>query len=226
MGSMLPDFAGMLGARLGQVADPEVRAGVELHHRSDAAFHAAAVFLELVRSGRAELEALELRRGPARAVAHVGVELLLDATLADDDALAGRYVDALACADSVELPWSPLGVEARWKQLRERLRQLRLEPERAQSPFIAERVGRALAGRPRLALTAGEVERVASWIAVARPKVNEASNALWDELRQAMDAPRLPRSPQEVTARESCEFASSGSRGRVRTARSRVRSGA
>jgi hypothetical protein len=54
LGSMLPDFASMCGARLDEQRDPRVAAGVALHHATDAVFHRAPVVLALFRdAGRA-----------------------------------------------------------------------------------------------------------------------------------------------------------------------------
>ena len=55
LGSMLPDFASMSGTRLNPVEQPEVAAGVALHHRTDDAFHGAPSFLHLMTFARERL---------------------------------------------------------------------------------------------------------------------------------------------------------------------------
>src|SRR5258708_1440822 len=86
LGSMLPDFAGMIRARLDDPAPPatELARGVELHHATDAAFHRMPATLALMRELDDRLLGGGCARGPRRAVAHVGVELLLDGVLVDD----------------------------------------------------------------------------------------------------------------------------------------------
>src|SRR6187402_1188694 len=78
LGSMLPDFATMLASRPPQVTLPDLAAGLSFHHRTDDAFHGAPSFLEFSRRASSFLGERGLTRGSVRAVAHVGVELLLD----------------------------------------------------------------------------------------------------------------------------------------------------
>src|SRR5262245_38990668 len=92
---MLPDFASMSRARLAGAEDARIAAGIALHQRTDDAFHGAPTFVALYRDGCQELEAAGLGLGPARAVAHVGTELVLDGLLLDG-AAAGPYLEALA----------------------------------------------------------------------------------------------------------------------------------
>lgn len=89
LGAMLPDLLGIAGLRGVEPRDPEVARGLELHHRTDDVFHASDAFVTLQASLRAALEAGGLQGGPARAVAHVGVELLLDGALLDGIDLDG-----------------------------------------------------------------------------------------------------------------------------------------
>src|SRR5688572_23166915 len=83
-GAMLPDFISML--RLGRpaVLDEQVARGVSFHHLTDHAFHELDSFLRLSREAFAWLSEQRVPRGPARAVAHIGVEMLLDEVLSDD----------------------------------------------------------------------------------------------------------------------------------------------
>ena len=80
-GSMLPDFATMISARLGDIRHEAVARGVELHHATDDAFHGAPIFVELMGEARDELEAAGVSLGPSLAVGHVGVEQLEDPLL-------------------------------------------------------------------------------------------------------------------------------------------------
>ena len=78
LGSMLPDFFGMVRARPLALPGGELGDGIAHHLRVDDAFHGAPTFLELVSVTSASLEARGVRRGSARAVGHVGTELVLD----------------------------------------------------------------------------------------------------------------------------------------------------
>ncbi|MEZ4252541.1 MAG: hypothetical protein R3B99_30390 [Polyangiales bacterium] len=57
LGSMLPDFAGMSGARLVRVDHPEVALGVTHHHVVDGIFHAAPTFVRLCQESSVRLDA-------------------------------------------------------------------------------------------------------------------------------------------------------------------------
>jgi hypothetical protein len=114
LGAMLPDFANMVGTRLSQPEEPALASGVAFHHRTDHVFHENAVFRELVAGARVELSRLGLSRGSARAVAHVGVEILLDGVLAGDEAASAAYRAALELGRSRRWPVaSVFAIEAR-----------------------------------------------------------------------------------------------------------------
>ncbi len=79
LGAMLPDFASMLRTRLPLASLDALEAGLSFHHRTDDAFHGSQSFLEFSGQAFSFLSDRGVSRGTARAVAHVGVELLLDA---------------------------------------------------------------------------------------------------------------------------------------------------
>ncbi len=99
LGAVLPDLAPMAGLRFDKPALPEgVRAGVAIHHQTDARFHAHPRFVAAVRDDVAALLSAGVSRGASRASAHVGFELLLDGVLLEDDrvrASVGVLVDSL-----------------------------------------------------------------------------------------------------------------------------------
>src|SRR5690606_22101883 len=86
LGAMLPDFATMSRARLAEASDVEVAGGIALHHETDRVFHHLPAVLALMRELDERLERAGCARGPRRAVAHIGVELLLDGVLVDENA--------------------------------------------------------------------------------------------------------------------------------------------
>jgi hypothetical protein len=83
-GAMLPDLASMSGLRISSIAHAKTDSGRRFHYVTDAAFHRAERFQSLCTGATRALSAAGLRRGPARAIGHVGVELLLDGWLASE----------------------------------------------------------------------------------------------------------------------------------------------
>lgn len=185
LGAMLPDFFSMLRMKPASALDPNLVRGIELHHRTDAAFHGAERFLALTRTARIALSEAGLARGPARAVAHIGVELLLDEVLASEQTARMAYLDALAHGQS-----HPQSLAFQGQDDPPRLRALlavlasRGAPESTAAPsLVAERIERALKGRPRLSLDEPSRELVGDWVVRTRPDVVECASALLGELR-------------------------------------------
>ena len=100
LGAMLPDFLAMLGGRLqnkrgGGFIREQLANGVDFHLKTDAVFHQAPVFVAMNRRALIELRQLGVSRGPARACAHIGVEMLIDAHLIQRKDLYDQYLLAL-----------------------------------------------------------------------------------------------------------------------------------
>ncbi|MCA9596106.1 MAG: hypothetical protein KC776_22480 [Myxococcales bacterium] len=165
LGAMLPDFATMIRARPPTAKQPELWRGVRLHHDTDAVFHDHPVFRELCADAVAALSELGLARGPARATAHVGVEIHIDGVLARDDSARKSYLDALGAAPALaaKLDWRAAEESARFDELVQALAERGVRPEHSAPEVVALRVARALSGRPRLSLAAGDERRVAEW---------------------------------------------------------------
>jgi hypothetical protein len=184
LGSMLPDFGSIIGARLESVAEPTLAAGVALHHAVDAAFHECEEFRNLSSASLAWLEAHGVNRGSARALAHVGVELLLDRTLAHSEAYRDGYMAALAApvhADSLE--WQDLArfvqedkptAHLRLADLLQRLQVFGVDLHVCPLTLIATRLERILARRPRLALSAHDAAKVPAWLAAFEARAQQA----------------------------------------------------
>jgi hypothetical protein len=180
LGTMLPDFAGMVGTRLAPSAgdDSPVGRGIALHHRTDDVFHRAEPFVRLTHATMEALVAEGLGRGPARAVGHLGVEMLLDGELLLEHAeLADAYSSALAAARELE---SARFVEAegaaRFRLLHARLSAHGVPYDYRNTEAVARRLVRILATRPRLAIPPGfeptvehALERAQSPIVAAIP---------------------------------------------------------
>lgn len=188
-GAMVPDFASMVRSRVRKVHDARVAAGVALHHRTDDVFHRAPVFVALCTDGAAALEARGLGRGSARAVAHVGTELLLDGWLTRREQAAGAYLAALQAADEPVVRTVELHHEDGCERLHWLLDRLRTHgvPWRYDEPaFVGERLAQALGTRPRLELSAADRETLRPWLTEWRERVHADAADLVGHIRRAL----------------------------------------
>lgn len=195
LGSMLPDFASMLALRPPRTEDAPLRRGIELHHRTDAAFHGTPEFIELVRAAERALADRGVRRGPTRAVAHIGTELVLDEVLAGDSAARSAYLEALSVAPraAAAITWNTAADPQRFSDLVRALERRGI----VDSPppeHVAARLRRSLAPRPRLSLTDAEERVVCEWVPGARTRVLDSAPQLLAEL-----ARRLSVSPDGMS---------------------------
>jgi hypothetical protein len=161
LGAMLPDLSGFARVRMGPLASGALCSGVRFHHASDAAFHAHRLFAAHCAELARALEARGVRRGPARGVAHVASELLLDGWLACESGVPQAYRASLARAGELiaraagEAPWA-----AQVEVICARIHAAPLPEAYADVAFVCERVERALAPRPFLALAREELPAV------------------------------------------------------------------
>ena len=182
LGAMLPDLVSMAGVRIAQAHDPVLAAGIALHHETDARFHSAPVFTELCRSANEELQAAGVGRATARAVGHVGSELLLDGLLSYDDVARAAYARALE--HSVREPMREalsLRGEATTEELQSLLARLRRAPlpQGYREPsFVLDRLQTILARRPRLAFQSGDLPPTQRWLERAKAQL-EAHGTAW-----------------------------------------------
>lgn len=189
LGAMLPDFASMLALRPLHTDDAELQRGIELHHRTDAAFHATREFIGLVRAAERALADRGVRRGPTRAVAHIGTELLLDEVLAADSAARCAYLDALAVAPraATVITWRAADDAVRFSDLTRALERRGIVDHPAPE-HLAARLRRSLASRPRLSLTDTEEQLVCEWLVDARATVLDRAPPLLTELHHRLRA--------------------------------------
>ncbi|HMI91734.1 MAG TPA: hypothetical protein VK509_10250 [Polyangiales bacterium] len=196
LGAMLPDLATMAGARIERVHDAEIAAGVAHHHRIDHAFHACAPFVRSCASALEQLEARGVSRAAARAVGHVGSELLLDGALSTRaDALhayARSLRDALAqrTADSVAFRGDAHAID--FHDLLARLADAPLPGAYRDPAFVCSRLQRILAPRPRLALQAHELAPVQEWLTLAHARIADDADAILALLRAVASEPSEP----------------------------------
>lgn len=191
LGSMLPDFEGMCGARVVAAEDDAIARGIALHHATDTVFHGAPEFLELCTAGLDDLTTAGVGRATARACAHVGTELVFDSYLIDTFGEDEVYLDALDGADP-RLLGSGLAFAdggARFESLRRRLRDFGVPRAYGDPSFVADRLVNALAARPRLAMRDGDRARVVAWLEGSDRRIRDTAPALAARVASALSAP-------------------------------------
>ncbi len=202
LGAMLPDFASMLGVRPPAVVGDALVRGVEFHHATDRVFHESRTFHELEHHARHALRELGLPRSSTLAVAHIGVEMLLDGALVSDARGVAGYLSALNGAASVlksapTILWNDDGLAKRFRRLTETLAARGISSKMAEPESVAFRVERALASRPRLRLPAGGEALVRVWAAGAAAGVEGASAAVLGEVARGLGLPPVGASAPE-----------------------------
>ena len=189
LGAMLPDFASICRARLMPHEHEALAAGIAMHHRTDDAFHGAPTFVRLCAETSLALEADGFGLGPARAVAHVGIEMLLDGLLLDHEESCEWYLAGVRATDDDAL-FSHLRFHgdglSRFRTLRDRVRHLGLPRGYRDPDFVAERLVGILSSRPRLALDARSAERLGAHVRALRPVVIDAHDALMGEVARGL----------------------------------------
>jgi hypothetical protein len=186
-GAMLPDLVSMVGTRRFVCDDPAVERGVSFHHLTDRCFHADPTFVALETRSRKQLAELGVRKGPRRALSHVGIELLLDAALARSPAHIAVYRAALQFGQHTSavlvMPkreHEPLRALARI--LFERATQL--VPKNALE--ATDRMARVLQHHPALSFDASEHDAVMRWTERAIREVDDAAESWISALQQAV----------------------------------------
>jgi hypothetical protein len=190
-GSMLPDFAAMCGNALRELFDQELRAGVELHIATDQLFHRSPVFVALCSRATESLGARGVKRASARAVAHVGLELMVDGELSADLDARSAYLDALQAGESDRLGenirWRYQWSQKDWGRLLAILRSSDIPQGYRDTNFVVERLVNLLARRPNLALTTlQEITAVSDWVVETRPFVAEQSPIMVEHVKNGL----------------------------------------
>jgi len=185
LGSMLPDFEAMVRVPLTEVCDPDIQRGVDLHHRTDQAFHRAPTFHALCEYTLGELSSAGVRRGTARAIGHVGSEMFLDGWLAEKQTHVEDYLTALRVGRDGQLRWKDDGHA--FSKLQERLIVWGAPFEYAQPSFVLARLGDALRRRPALSILGEHVDRVAEFLPSLQRMVARKAPELLHELQHALD---------------------------------------
>jgi len=184
LGSMLPDFEAMVRVPLVEVCDEDIQRGIELHHRTDEAFHRAPVFIELCARSLRELKAAGVRRGTARAVGHIGSEMFLDGWLAREQDHVDDYLTALEVEVEGRLEWEDDG--RAFSKLRARLALWGSPRDYAEPPFVLARLADALRRRPALEVLEDESAQVEEFLPRLQRMVERHAPELLTELRNTL----------------------------------------
>ena len=186
LGSMLPDFATMIRARPPHAEHADIDSGMKFHWRTDDVFHRSPAFQALSHRAYVWLSARGVRDGSALAVAHVGVEILLDAALAGDACAQRAYRAALEGAAPDELGryvgWASGEQRDRFDALRGRLLARGAITGDIAPETVAERLRMVLADRPRLSLDDTSIPAVRDWARIAHPEVAAGAANLVEDL--------------------------------------------
>lgn len=188
LGAMLPDFANMIGCSPPACGSETLMSGIRFHLVTDVVFHQQPMFRQKVAAARRELEQSGVRKGPARAAAHVGVELLLDAELSSRRIHGLAYREALVVAAPQRvarlLHWGDAHAPDKFESLRLRL----LERSTCRDHFsidrLVERVAYVLMPRPRLRLWENEQRQVSRWIHSSSAPFGDALGTFWQHLKE------------------------------------------
>lgn len=190
LGSMLPDFASMIRTRPPDVLDRALADGVSFHHATDRVFHELDAFRALSGDALSWLCERHLRRSSARAVAHIGVEILLDVAIAEDELACRSYTSALVRATSEgvkdRVAWQDAAASGRFSDLCSALRARGVVRADVAPEYVAFRVRRALAGRPRLELDDRGEAVVREWVEAARGPIAARAPDLIADLKASL----------------------------------------
>lgn len=187
LGSMLPDFATMSRARLAEPSDAAIGEGIALHHETDRVFHHLPAVLGLMRELDDRLDRAGCARGPRRAVAHIGVELLLDGVLVDEAAYRDSYLAGLG-HDPAGVRWRDEDDDARFAVLLARLRAHGVPEDLRKPEAIATRLHRMLAHRPLLAPSSTDLVAIKSSLVAHQPRIAVATDTVLRALRASLTA--------------------------------------
>lgn len=180
LGAMAPDLLPHSGARAAQPLPDAVEEGRRLHHASDAAFHRHPTFLHQQRRVFDHLHDAGIPRGPARAAAHLSVELLLDGMLLAH-APRPAFTDAwgrLRTQDAVVRSLVEPVTRTAWSSFLTAFT-THIEPARyADVAYSAARIERLLHHRPRLSLAPSHGAALRTAMAAVAPAVHDAADEI------------------------------------------------
>lgn len=174
LGAALPDLGSIGGFRLvGSVDHRAVTAGIRCHHQTDDAFHRSDWFRRRQDRLRADLATAGMARGAARAVAHVGPELLIDGALLRSGEFADSVADTFATIGDIGdglASLVPSRPDAWWEHLLD-IATRRPPTDHDDPSAVARRLERILSRRPRLAMRPGDVATATTALTAEHPGI-------------------------------------------------------
>lgn len=183
LGAMLPDFVGMVRGRVGVLATGPISDGVSLHHQTDSVFHQLPAVTRLMSKLSQDLALRGVSRGPMRAAAHLGIELLLDGELVATSTYSQAYLSALELdAPAMSSPEE----QQRLRNLMVRLRAHGVPDDLREPGLAARRTVRAIASRPRLAATGEEPMQIAAAFVAIAEEVSTSVEGILQGLRAGL----------------------------------------
>jgi hypothetical protein len=132
------------------------------------------------------LARLGCARGPRRAVAHIGVELLLDGVLVDEPAYRDAYTRGLA--HEAPITWRSPGDDARFAILIARLRTHGVPDDLKRTDAITGRLHRMLSHRPLLRPSPDDLAAIRSALAAFQARVVAAADTVLRTLKQGQSS--------------------------------------
>ena len=184
LGSMLPDFEAMVRVPMVEVRDPDIQRGIDLHHRTDQAFHRSTAFVALCARALSQMLELGVRRGTSRAVAHIGTELFLDGWLVREPRHVDMYLSALQIDARNRVAWQDEG--AAFERLQARLCAWGAPRGYQEPEFVLARLTDSLGRRPALALRDDESARVATFLPSLQRMVERSAPELLTQIRSGL----------------------------------------
>jgi hypothetical protein len=189
-GSMFPDFAGLLGIKVPTTQNTTILVGFTVHHETDKIFHDLSAFRTACREETASLQRRGFDRGPALALAHVGLEFLLDCALARDEDSVALFERSLAWASPECLKTQLYGfsgeIAAKFEQLRQRLLTVGPPTDPPKPTVIAERIMRTLERRPKLTPRLSMKPQLVDWISASYTDRTGLFPSLFEQVNEAL----------------------------------------
>ncbi len=183
---MLPDFATMARIRLPEVAPGALADGIAYHHETDRVFHRLERFRKQESWTLGHMLSSGLRRGPARGVAHVGVELSLDGALVSSTDAHDTYLNAIGMAQQSRLAWKSQESEARFAMLITRLLEIGVPSDYRDPRIVADRLVRIMKPRPLLRLTEEETPILHDAMPAVHKRVDDEADAIMRDMQAAL----------------------------------------
>lgn len=183
---MLPDFATMCGGRIAEADEPEVARGIALHHATDAAFHTLPVVTGLMRELDGELARRDCARGPRRATAHIGMELLLDGVLTGEPAYRAAFLGGLT--HDPALRWRDPDAAPRFAIVLDRVRARGVPDDYRRPAVVTTRLHRILAHRPLLAPSPADLRAIHDALVACQPRIEVAAETILRAMRAQLSA--------------------------------------